>query len=145
MLVCLCCPAEPEEADGDSNGTEKHSWHAKLGFWDTSILLGQLLTRAFASARLQEMREGGSGTHIVVDGVSYPSAQSRGTKFSKSASYVRQTGWARLKSIYLAKYRWEGRKKHVEEAVNTVVGGCQWILSKSLERKILTVLRRNSG
>lgn len=137
MLVCLCCPAEPEEADGDSNGTEKHSRHAKLGLWDAAILLGQLLTRAIVSVRLQEMREGSFGTHIVVDGVSNPSAQSRGTQLSKPASYIGQTGWARLESIYLAKYRWESREKHVEKTVDTA--GCcgQWILSRSLEIKII--------
>lgn len=97
------------------------------------------------SVRLQEMREGNFGTHIVIDGVSNPSAQSCGTQLSESASYICQTGWARLKSIYLAKYGWESREKHVEEAVDTA-GGCgQWILSRSLEIKKLTVRRRNSG
>lgn len=75
------------------------------------------------SVRLQEMREASSGTHIVVDGVSNPSAQSGGTQLSKSASYICQTGWARLKSICLAKYRWESREQHVEEAVDTA-GDC---------------------
>lgn len=124
MLTCLCCPAEPEEPDGDGNGTEKHSRHAKLGLWNAAILLGQLLARAFVSVRPQEMREGSSSAHIMVYGVSNPSAQSRSTQLSESASYVCQTGWARLKPIYLAKYRWESREKHVEEAVDTA-GDCR--------------------
>lgn len=147
MLTCLCCPAEPEESDGDGNGAEKHSRHAKFGLWGATILLGQLLTGAFVSVRLQEMREGSFGTHIVVDGVSYPSAQGRGTQLSESASYICQASWARLKSICFAKYRWESREKHVEEAVDTASDCGQWIpLSRSLEIKIhvLTVLRRNS-